>query len=88
MTHLEQLRAAANTLAAIRPPIAFTESITIPVYQALSLINNVCEKMEKEGQAIIEKAQAEMEKNKPTEELPTEGVLYVDENQNGNGEAP
>lgn len=88
MTNSEQLKVAINTLSSIRTPIAFTESIAIPVYQAIMLINSICEKIEKEenSQEDVSISNVKFVKEKPedAEELPSEGVLYVDDRQNEN----
>ena len=89
MTDLEKLTAAKNNLAAIRAPIAFTESVTIPVYQSMLLIDQVCEslaKAQKKEEVSVSDVQVTPEDpGADVEEIPSEGVLF---NQNGNDEAP
>lgn len=47
MSNLEKLRTVQSNLSNIRIPAAFTESITIPMFNAILALDQVCQEMEK-----------------------------------------
>lgn len=53
MTNTQKLQIASSTLSNIRPPVAFAESIIIPIYQALMLIDEVRKDLESEKDISI-----------------------------------
>lgn len=55
MSDLEKIKYAVQMLKNVNIPVSLTESVTVPVFNAVILLNDVCksmEKREKEGPKI------------------------------------
>lgn len=90
MTDLQKLEQAIQILGALRPPIAMTESIGLPIFQALVQIDSVAASMRqqeqerKQADAQVQQAlQAQAAAEASADEIAIEGVEVSHEEPEG-----